>query len=106
MELYIQQSGNAGMLSFEQVLYVYVLDTALKSGEISLDEGKILLGTLAEHYGKYEGKSCELVFIRKLGVSTCFLTSSPSELHFESGARIVSRINIASCIEELKISLG
>ncbi len=106
IDLYLQQSGNSGLLSFEHILYVYVLDAALKSGEISLEEGRILLGTMAEHYRKFDGRNCEIVFIRKLGVSTCFLVSSPAEIYFEPGGRVVSRINIGSCIEELKISLG
>jgi DNA-binding transcriptional MerR regulator len=98
--------GNIDVFPFEKIVYARILDKALQAGDISLDEGKLLLETLEEHYRKYEGKSCELIFIRKMGISTCFLISSPCEFYFESGARIVSRINIANCIEELKIKLG
>jgi hypothetical protein len=106
LDLFLQQYGETGNLGFEQILCVYVLDTALKSGDISTEEGKIMLEALAGHYRKYEGKSCELVFIRKMGVSTCFLISSPCELNFEPGARVVSRISVTGCIEELKINIG
>ncbi len=106
VDLFTQQFGNVDHLLFEQMLYVRVLDKALKSGDINMEEGKLLLGTLVEGYRKYEGKSCDLVFIRKMGVSTCFLVSSPCELFFEPGARIVSRISINECIEELKLIIG
>jgi Protein of unknown function (DUF4004) len=98
--------GNIEVFTFEKILYARILDKALQAGDISLDEGKLLLETMEEHYKKYEGKSCELVFLRKMGISTCFLISSPCEFYFEAGAHVVSRINVAKCIEELKINLG
>ena len=106
LELYIHKEGDPGLFGFDKVLYLYVLDKALKSGDISSDEGRILVDTLAEHYGKFEDKGCDLVFLRKMGVSTCFLISSPCEFYFEAGVRVVSRINVTGCIEELKIKLG
>ena len=65
-----------------------------------------MLSTLTENYAKFGGKSCELVFLRKMGVSTCFLVSVPCEIYFEPGARIVLRVNISESVEELKISLS
>jgi DNA-binding transcriptional MerR regulator len=106
MDFLTRLYGNIDVFPFEKIVYARILDKALQAGDISLDEGKLLLETLEEHYKKYEGKSCELIFIRKMGISTCFLISSPCEFYFESGARIVSRINITNCIEELKINLG
>jgi hypothetical protein len=105
-DLFTQQFGNADHLLFEQMLYIHVLDKALKSGDINMEEGKLLLGTLVEGYRKYEGRNCDLVFVRKMGVSTCFLISNPCELYFEPVARIVSRISINESIEELKLIIG
>jgi hypothetical protein len=94
------------MFSFEKILYARILNKALQSGSVSLDEGSLLLDTLEEHYKKYEGRSCELVFLRKMGISSCFLVSSPCEFYFETGTSIVFKISIASCIEELKINFS
>jgi hypothetical protein len=106
MDFLVKLYSSLEVFSFEKILYVYILDKALQSGDISLEEGKLLLETLEEHYTKYKDKDCELVFLRKMGISTCFLVSSPCEFYFETGAHIVSKINIASCIEELKIHLS
>lgn len=103
MDFLVRLYGSIEIFSFEKILYARILNKALQSGSISLDEGKLLLETLQEHYKKYEGRSCELVFLRKMGISSCFLISSPCEFYFENGTSIVFKINITSCIEELKI---
>jgi hypothetical protein len=106
IDFLVRLYGSIEIFPFEKILYARILDKALQSGDISLEEGKLLLETLEEHYKKYEGKDCELVFLRKMGISTCFLVSSPCEFYFEAGAHIVSKISIANCIEELKINLS
>ncbi|HMK47678.1 MAG TPA: YhbD family protein [Methanocella sp.] len=106
LELCLQQYGSMDIFKFEKILFLYVLDKALQSGDVSIEEGKLLLGTLTENYEKYGGKKCELVFLRKMGVSTCFLHGSPCEFYFETGARIVLRIDMGERIEELKIRIG
>jgi hypothetical protein len=98
--------GNIEMFSFEKILYARILNKALQSGSISLEEGRLLLETLEEHYKKYEGRTCELIFLIKMGISSCFLISSPCEFYFETGTSIVFNINIANCIEELKINFS
>jgi hypothetical protein len=106
MDFLVRLYGSLEVFSFEKILYAHILDKALQAGDISLEEGKLLLETLEAHYKKYDDKDCELVFLRKMGISTCFLVSSPCEFYFEPGAHIVSKINVASCIEELKIHLS
>lgn len=106
VHIYEEKMGNADSLSFDKILYVYVLDMLLQSGKVSLEEGKILLQTMNDHYKKFEGKQCELIFIRKMGISTFLLALSPNEIYFESHTKVVARMNLASCIEELKIKVG
>jgi hypothetical protein len=106
MDFLVRLYGNIEIFSFEKILYARILNKALISGNVSLEEGKLLLETLEEHYKKYEGRSCELVFLRKMGIASCFLISSPCEFYFETGASIVFKINIANCIEELKINFS
>lgn len=103
VELLIEFLGDTEVFPFERVLFVYVLDQVLREGEISREEGRIVLNTLEENYRKLQGKNVELVFLRKLGVSTGFLVLSPSEFFFESGVRVVFRLNLLSSIEELKM---
>ena len=106
MNIFLDTFGEPTSFDFEKILFVFVLDKMLRSGEISSDEGRILLKTLDENYSSFEGKNCDLVFVRKLGVSTCLLISAPSRIHFESGAKIVDRQAVSNCIEEVKQKLS
>jgi len=88
--------------TFDKLLYFYVVDRLLQAGEMSMEEGERLLAALKEHFPKFEGRSCELVFIRRMGVSAFALLSVPSEFYFESGVKAIARIPLAPCIEQLK----
>jgi hypothetical protein len=88
--------------SFELILYFYLIDQLLQAGDMSMEEGEQLLDTLKDHFPKFDGKSCELIFIRKMGVSSFALLSLPSELFFEKGVKVVARLPMTECIEQLK----
>ena len=105
LDLFLGQYGDTELFDFEKILYIYTLEKTLQSGEISLEEGKELLQTLTDNYSKFEGKNCELIFIRKLGISTCLLISTLSEVYFEKGARVAARLNLINVIEELKTKM-
>lgn len=105
LELYVKTFGEEKEFSFNSILYIYIVDEMIIAGDINLEEGKIILETLRENYNKFNGKNCDLLFVRKFGVSTCFLVSSGSEVYFEPGAKIIKRLSIAGIIEELKIKL-
>ncbi|MFZ1081443.1 MAG: YhbD family protein [Candidatus Kryptoniota bacterium] len=105
LNIFVETFGEQGSFDFEKILFVYILDKMLRSGEINSEEGKTIIKTLDEHYPAFEGKSCDLIFIRKLGVSTCILLSAPNRFEFESGVKIVSQLSVSSCIEELKTKL-
>ncbi|BBH23029.1 hypothetical protein Back11_43740 [Paenibacillus baekrokdamisoli] len=100
-----QHIGQSDIYNFEQIMYLYLLDHCLHTGEMNLDEGKYMLRTLEEHYSKFEGRNCDLIFIRKMGVSAFFLMSAGSELYFESGAKIILRVNVNKSMEELKLKI-
>ncbi|MFM1654712.1 YhbD family protein [Brevibacillus sp. B_LB10_24] len=106
LHLYTEQLGDAKVFPFEKILYVYILDQLLRTGDISLEEGKMLLRVLDDHYPKFQSKNGELVFIRKMGVSAFFLLSTPADIYFEPGVKVVTRLNLASSIEELKIKIS
>jgi hypothetical protein len=106
LDFYNELEGNSKVYTFEKILYLTILDRAFQSGEISRDEGGTLLGVIKENYPKFEGKNCDLIFLRKLGISFCFLITSPAEILTEKGARVLLRINLGGCIEELKSKLA
>ena len=88
--------------SFDKILYFYVIDKLLQAGDMSMDEGAQLMETMRDHFPKFEGKACNLVFVRKMGVSAFALVSVPSEWHFDNGVKVVARLSMTECIEQLR----
>ena len=106
IDFYTKEKGKTDEFDFERILYLFILDKLFKSGKINFEEGIIILNLLEENYPKYSGKNCQLIFIRKLGVSSSCLVSKPSEIHFESNTNIIESLNISKQIEELKIKIA
>lgn len=102
MSQYASQDPDYTVYSFEMLLYFYVVDKLLQTGEMTMDEGERLLGVLREHFPKFEGKPCDLIFSRKMGVSTFVLVSGGSELYFDGAVKIVAKLSLAELIEQLR----
>lgn len=105
LDYYLEFQEDVAVFTFDKILQLYIFEKLLREGNISLEEGKHLLQTLNEHYEKFEGKRCELIFVRKMGISSFLLVSSPSSVYFEPSVKIVTKLNVANCIEELKPKL-
>jgi hypothetical protein len=88
-------------LVFGEVVSLSALDTLLKTGDVSLEEGRTVLQSLKENYPAFEGRPADLVFVRRMGLSTSMLVSSAAEVKFEPSARVVARLNLADCAEAL-----
>ena len=99
---YFENKDSSGVLSFQVLLALFVLERLLQSGDVGIDEAKNAAKTMEEGYGKFEGKACDLVIIRKTGISLALLIPANSPLHFEQGSKEVARINLERCIEELQ----
>lgn len=106
IDIYIDAHKIEKFFSFEKILYLTMVEKFLVSGEAGIEEGRIILKTLEEHYKNFEGKYCDIVLIRKFGVSVCFLLSSPNEIYMENGAKLLLKLNAAQCVEELKVKLS
>ena len=105
LTIYKDIYGEIKTFSFKKILYISLLEKSLVSGNVSLEEGRLIIETLEENYKSLEGKNCEIVFLRKFGMALCFLITLPNEVYIESSAKIVLRLNISQCIEELKIKV-
>lgn len=102
---YKEQKGEHETFSFAQLFQLYVLEKLLQSGDISLEEGKMILNTLDTHFPKLQGRSSELILMRKMGISTCLLTANGNDVYFEESVKIVTRLHLPSCMEELKMKV-
>jgi DNA-binding transcriptional MerR regulator len=102
MDTFNEVYGNTPILKFDQILEVFLLDKGLKTGAFSLEEGRIILKTMHAHHDKFNGRAGEILLVRKLGISTCLLVTTPNELYFENEAKVVFRAHLNQVIEELK----
>ncbi|PEX82256.1 YhbD family protein [Bacillus cereus] len=105
LQFFIEQTNKTVDFQFVDILYVYLLEELLQSGEVSLEEGKMVLQVLRENYEAIKHKNCDLVVIRKMGISTCLLVSNVEDLIFEKGTKIVIREAIMKYTEALKTKL-
>ncbi|EAO53774.1 Hypothetical cytosolic protein [Bacillus thuringiensis serovar israelensis ATCC 35646] len=105
LQFFIEQTNKTAEFQFVDILYVYMLEELLQSGEISLEEGKMVLQVLRENYETIKHKTCDLIVVRKLGISTCLLVSNVDDLIFEKGTKIVLREAIMKYTEALKTKL-
>ncbi|WP_189000787.1 YhbD family protein [Paenibacillus nasutitermitis] len=94
------------VLSFQKILFLFMADKMLQTGEMSLEEGNLLISTLEKHFADFGDKGCEIVFIRKMGVSIFFLLGHAETVHFDHGVKQVLRLSAADCIEELRMRLA
>lgn len=106
----LEKFGNVSLkeetYTLEQLVHLYTIDYLLSRGEISLEEAGLLFGTLEEKTKKFEGKSWDLFFVRKMGVTSFILALSPAELIFDEGVRLVAKLSHGDLIEHLKGKLA
>lgn len=105
IKLYLETEQGGPKLDFSRILEAYVLEKLLQSGEINLDEGKMVVQVLKDNRVTIKQKSGELVITRKLGISSCLLLVNAGSFHFDHGTKVVTRASLMHCMEELKAKL-
>ncbi|RCX19047.1 uncharacterized protein DUF4004 [Fontibacillus phaseoli] len=108
LNLYIESAGAPAQpeFSFEKMLIIYVLDKMLRSGDISLEEGRLLVRTLEAHFPERTGRECGVMLTRKMGVVAFMLVPGNGEIYMDSEVRTVVKLSMAQCTEELKLWMG
>lgn len=106
INLYLEQiKESPDQLHFEGILTVYMVEKLLQSGDISLEEAKMVIQVSNDYFSKEKQSYGELLIIRKLGVSTCFIVQSTTDLVIEQGTKLIVKIAFANEIEELRTKL-
>ena len=104
-KIYMDFRGDTEPLGMNDVLSAYMLNKLITSGDIGLDEGKMLLEVLQEGMIQFGDESCEVFLIRKLGVFTCLAVSPPGKMCLDRGAKLIGRINTDTMMEECKLKM-
>lgn len=104
LDFYFSETKAITEFAFENLLHLFILEKLLQSGEINLDEGKMLLQVLSD-YNNDAKEISVLFFIRKLGISSCLILSNAANIFFEKGTKVVVQLSLSECTEELKTKL-
>ncbi|MBU5591817.1 YhbD family protein [Clostridium sp. MSJ-4] len=91
--------------SFDEVLYLYTLDTLLQSGEITVEEGKAIIEILKENYSKLKEKEYEVTLLRRSGVGVWIIHEYSKDIYYDPRCKVVISHSITKYVEELKLKL-
>ena len=105
MKIYLDFRGSGDLLDFNDILSAYILNKLILSGDIGLDEGRLLLEVLQEGRITFGTDPSEIFLMRKLGVFSCFTVSPPCRICTDKGVRLIAGISTSTVIEELKCKL-
>jgi DNA-binding transcriptional MerR regulator len=106
LEFYLENDVRGNQFDLSRVVEVYILEKLLQSGDINLEEGKMIFHILKDNEEEIKQKSCELIVIRKLGVSSCLLLINAEDFHFEKSTKVIARVSLLHLMEEIKVRLG
>ncbi|MBN2909853.1 YhbD family protein [Polycladomyces sp. WAk] len=104
-DLFADEWNGVKTLHFEQILRLYVIARTLKTGDVSLEEAHRVWSMLEAHASRVREQKGELWVIRKMGIAISLLTDSVQDLYIEADAKVVVRLSLAQCAEELKIRM-
>ncbi len=105
LDIFIDRHQQILECSFNEILAMNITQKLLIEGYVSKEEAKNILKILEENYLNFDGKDCELIFIRKMGVGLCFLIVIPNQIYFDEDSKVIIKLSIAKCIENLKTKL-
>ncbi|MGG5254749.1 YhbD family protein [Neobacillus sp. SM06] len=105
LDFYLENDNRGQQFDIARIVEIVILETLLQSGDIHQEEGKMVLDLLKDHSPLLKQKNCELVILRKLGISTCLLLVNAEGVYFEKGAKVVTQLPLLNLMEELKVKL-
>ncbi|WP_438447242.1 DUF4004 family protein [Gorillibacterium sp. sgz5001074] len=96
----------AGTYRFDRILILYTVEKLLAAGGMLEEEGDLVLDTLGEHFTRFENGRCDLLLLRKSGVSVCQLVPAGILWCAERSVQLVLRQPMEVVAEELHRRLG
>lgn len=105
IKIYGDFNSKASTYSFNEILYMTILQEFLSVGNITIEESKSVLQIMHDNYNSYCGKNCEIVFVRKMGVGICFISLLPNQIHFDNLSKVVMNLDISKSVQKLKLKI-
>lgn len=104
LSIFLKDHGE-GSLDFSEIRMAYIFSSLLMSGDVSLDEGRLVLDLLRTTQLQFSSANFDAILTRKLGVFCCFAVPSGSSVCLDKDMRQVSKISMSAVTEELKLKL-
>lgn len=103
LELFVEvcQPAEGEPLVFGEMVSLSAIDSLLTTGDVSLDEARSVLEALQKDLPEFEGGAADLIFVRRRGLATSLLVTSAAEVRFEPATRVIARLNLSECAENL-----
>ncbi len=105
LDIYLKDCGDITRFDFSEIRLIYVFNSLLVSGSVSLDETRIVLDLLRTGFLRFDGASFDVILARKLGSFCCFAVPAGSAVCLDRDMRLLSRISLPAVTEELKLKM-
>jgi len=105
LDLYLERHAADAPFVLGELLTLRVLDRLLSAGDITADEGRALIGTMESGLAGGTGGEFEALLVRKAGLSLWLLLPRGVAPRLEEAARIVTRVDLAQALEEMRTTL-
>lgn len=90
------------MFTFENIVFLYIVDQCLKNGLVSRLEAKEIHDMLERYSTHFQDKQGEIIILRKQGVITLIMVPVQVPIFFDEQQNIVARYSLNTTIETLK----
>ena len=104
MQLFLEGRDDSP-LSFDDALHAYLFSQVLVSGELSLDEARLMLDTLRTAAIRFQKTPAQVLLMRKLGVFGCVALTAGNDALPDKDTRLIRRLDLTAAAEELKLKL-
>ena len=100
----IEKIATESAIDFLKMLQIYVADSILKSGDITIHEAEMAVETMFASKDRLGEKTGRLMIYRKMGISMCFIVLN--DLIPDKELKLIADIAINDKASELKMALS
>lgn len=94
---------NESVFSQEKILFMYIMEKFMDTGDVSLEEGKLILGEVEKRYKELDDKNYDVLLVRKFGVAIILILKTETKYFIEEGVKVVHKENILKALEEMNL---
>lgn len=94
---------NESVFSQEKILFMYIMEKFMDTGDVSLEEGRLILGEVEKRYKELDDKNYDVLLVRKFGVAIILILKTETKYFIEEGVKVVHKENILKALEEMNL---